>query len=133
MRRMPAQCPSCGGNLIITELSCTTCDTVVRGRYSGCAFCQLTDENLRFLEIFVSCRGNVKEMERETGLGYWTIRSRLDGVIESLRLNLETQAPASDLASQRRAILASVDSGELSVEEAEQMLTALARRQATGD
>lgn len=128
MRRMPTRCPSCGGEMIVTELTCTACETTVRGRYTGCPFCNLDDENLRFLQIFVTCRGNVKEMERETGLGYWTIRSRLDEVVTAMQRQLEQQAPATSISAQRRDILAAVERGELSIEEAEQRLRELAKR-----
>ena len=120
MRRILTECPACNGPMIVSEMSCTRCDTVVRGTYGGCTFCALEDENLRFLEIFVGCRGNVKQMERETGLGYWTIRGRLDEVIESLRLGIEEQA--AENANPRRDILQAVERGELTIEQAERML-----------
>jgi hypothetical protein len=126
MRRMPTACPSCGSEMIVTELSCTSCETVVRGRYTGCTFCALPDETLRFLELFVSCRGNIKEMERETGLGYWTIRGRLDDVIRDLQLQLHGEPPLDPKAQRRRAILEAVERGELSPTEAEQQLVGLA-------
>lgn len=126
MRRLLTTCPSCQSPMIVTELSCTACDTVVRGTYTGCTFCELPDEDLRFLEIFVACRGNVKQMERETGLGYWTIRGRLDEVIETLRLHTKNSPPPDSTPTQRRAILEAVERGELSIVQAEQMLAALA-------
>ena len=132
MRRLITTCPSCQGDMIVTEVSCTVCDTVVRGSYTGCTFCELSDENLRFLEIFVACRGNVKQMERETGLGYWTIRGQLDEVIEALRLQVGDSAPSSnaqaDTAAQRREILNAVERGDLSIVEAERMLAGLAKK-----
>jgi hypothetical protein len=128
MRRFITECPSCGGDMIITELSCTQCDTVIQGHYTGCRFCRLPDDDLRFLEIFVACRGNVKEMERETGLGYWTIRGHLDKVIQTMQIELEQAAPDSDPGAQRRAILEAVERGDLSIEEAERILVSLRRR-----
>jgi hypothetical protein len=125
MRRLLTTCPACGGKMIVSELSCTSCDTVVRGSYTGCTFCDLSDENLRFLEIYLACRGNLKEMERETGLGYWTIRGRLDEVIESLRLNVEQHAPQGDIDARRREILEAVERGDLTIEAAERMLSSL--------
>lgn len=128
MRRLLTHCPSCGSEMIVSEQSCTACDTVVRGRYTGCTFCELSDENLRFLELFVACRGNVKEMERETGLGYWTIRGRLDDVIRLLQLQVRGEASAPDpKTSRRRAILEAVERGELPVDEAERRLINLKR------
>ncbi len=127
MRRLLTHCPSCGGDLIVTELSCTTCDTVIRGRYTGCTFCELSDANLRFLEIFVACRGNIKEMERETGLGYWTIRGQVDDLLKTLKLNVEAAATPDQIAARRREILSAVERGELSIVEAERMLVDLTK------
>lgn len=135
MRRILTKCPSCGSDMIVTELSCTACETVVRGRYTGCTFCDLNDEDLRFLEIFVGCRGNVKEMERETGLGYWTIRGRLDEVIRAIQGEPDSETPPStpdSTATRRREILQAVERGDLSIAEAEQMLASLARKNRTG-
>ncbi len=125
MRRLRTNCPSCGSKMIVTELSCTNCETVVRGRYTGCTFCDLSDENLRFMEIYVACRGNLKQMERETGLGYWTIRGRLDEVIEMLQLSIEESKPTTDVEAERREILAAVERGDLTIEAAERMLVEL--------
>ena len=125
MTRLLKQCPSCGSEMIITELSCTQCDTRIQGVYESCSFCELPEDDIRFLEIFVTCRGNIKEMERETGLGYWTIRGQLDDVIVRLREVISAPANAVDIRTRRREILNAVERGELSVNEAEQMLLEL--------
>lgn len=131
MRKLLTTCPSCQGSLVITELSCTVCDTVIRGTYTASRFEQLSEENLRFLELFVISRGNVKEMERETGLGYWTIRSRLDAIIEQMQAHqadspgTAAAAPPGQARLHRRGILEAVERGELSVAEAEQRLRRL--------
>jgi hypothetical protein len=101
---------------------------VIHGRYTGCTFCSLSDENLRFLELFVASRGNVKEMERETGLGYWTIRGQLDDLLKTLKLEVDAAATPADIATRRREILSSVEHGELSIVEAERMLSELAKK-----
>ncbi len=86
MRKILEACPTCGSEMIISELTCTTCDTVVRSRYSPCPFCRLAPEDLAFMLLFVRSRGNVKDMERELGVSYWTIRGRLNEVIASMGL-----------------------------------------------
>jgi hypothetical protein len=126
MRKILEQCPTCSGELLATELSCPTCDTVIRGRYEPCLFCRLSPEDLAFLEVFVKNRGNVKEMERELGISYWSIRSRLDEVVA--RLGEEGSAapeegkvrPERGRAGQRerQAILERLDRDEITVAEA---------------
>ena len=86
MRKILESCPTCGGALAVTELSCTVCDTVVRSHYAPCPFCRLAAEDQAFLLLFVRHRGNVKDMERELGVSYWTIRGRLNEVIGQMGL-----------------------------------------------
>ncbi|HRW09659.1 MAG TPA: DUF2089 domain-containing protein [Caldilineaceae bacterium] len=128
MRKVLEQCPSCGGELEITRVNCTRCETVVSGRYQPCRFCKLPPESVQFLEAFVKNRGNVKEMERELGISYWTIRTRLNELIEELGFEVDNSAEAEreeELKKQRRTILEQIDRGELSATEAAAQLTKL--------
>ena len=132
MRKILESCPTCGGEFAVTELTCTVCDTVVRSHYSPCPFCRLAPEDLEFMLIFVRNRGNVKEMERELGVSYWTIRGRLNEVIASMGLEPggepegEEPSPARpatpERAGDRQAILDRLRRGEISAEEAAEQL-----------
>ena len=132
MRKILEKCPTCGGEFAVTELTCTTCSTVVRSAYSPCPFCRLSPEDLEFMLLFVRNRGNVKDMERELGVSYWTIRGRLNEVIGAMGLEpggeLEGEAPsptraaAADPAAARQQVLDRLRRGELSAEEAAELL-----------
>jgi hypothetical protein len=131
MRKILEECPTCGGRLLATELSCTACDTVIHGRYEPCLFCRLSPEDLAFLELFVRNRGNVKEMERELGISYWSIRNRLDEVVDRLDAGEPAAAPSGEAAPPRpagapgrarQAILERLDRGEITVAEAAEQL-----------
>lgn len=124
MRKVLEQCPSCGSDLEITRLNCTSCETVIMGRYRPCPFCKLSPESTRFLETFVRCRGNVKEMERELGISYWTVRRRVDELIKELGLEAEPVAEV-DISAEQLDILERVDRGEISAVEASQLLSRL--------
>ena len=124
MRKILEQCPSCGGHLEVTRLNCTSCETIVLGRYEPCRFCGLSPESSEFLETFVRCRGNVKEMERELGISYWTIRRRLDELIAELGLEA-SPAEEEGRAAQELSILEQVDRGELSAAQAAALLSHL--------
>ncbi len=128
MRKILEQCPSCGGELEITRVNCTRCETVVTARYQPCRFCKLPPESVQFLEAFVRNRGNVKEMERELGTSYWTIRSRLNELIEELGFEVDNSSEVQreeELKSQRRAILEKINRGELSASDAAEQLATL--------
>jgi hypothetical protein len=100
----------------------------MRNRFQACRFCALSEESQRFITLFVLCRGNIKQMERESSLGYWTIRSRLDELIGEFSAQ-ERAAGASheplDPRTRRRLILEEVKNGEIDPAEADKLLRAL--------
>jgi hypothetical protein len=98
------------------------CGTGVVGKFELSPFFRLSPESLKFLEVFVHNRGNVKEMERETGESYWAIRRRLDEVIAEMGM----EAPKEDeLSTRRQEILAQLSRGEINVQEATRLLSQL--------
>ena len=123
MPLIPQSCPSCSSPLVVTQLTCTSCGTGVVGKFELSPFFRLSPERLKFLESFVRNRGNVKEMERETGESYWTIRRELDEVITEM--GMEAPEPVDDLSTRRQEILARLSRGEINVQEATLLLSKL--------
>lgn len=123
MSILPRKCPSCSAPLVVTQLSCTRCETHVVGLYEISPFMRLSDESLQFLEQFIRNRGNVKEMERSTGESYWVIRRRLDEIIAEL--GYEVEPDAEGLPARRQEILARLSRGEIDVPEATRLLMQL--------
>ncbi len=124
MRKLIEQCPACAGELVVTEQTCVRCGTAVSGQFRPTIFAKLSDDSLAFVEVFVKNRGNVKEMERELGWSYWTIRNRLNEVIAELGFE-EKSEPVAPRPSQRQEILAQLDRGEITVEAAAELLKQL--------
>ncbi len=119
MAKILDQCPVCQSRMEITQLSCTQCETVVVGRFEPNRFSKLPQESLTFLEAFVRNRGNVKEMERETGISYWTIRRKIDELITELGLEAK---PDPEVRHTRREVLERLKNGEITAEEAGKLL-----------
>ena len=120
------KCPTCEEKLDVTQLSCSVCDTVIQGSFSSCLFCKLSPDSLHFLEIFVKNRGNLKEMERELGQSYPTLRSKLNSIIAELGFEVgPVDDEEEELAIQRREILERLDRGELGAEEATELLVSV--------
>jgi hypothetical protein len=111
------QCPSCGGRLEVRELGCPQCEILVRGRFATCEFCDLPEEQLNFLRLFVSRRGNLRELERELGISYPTVRARLDDLLRALAYPVSPTS-AADRLEQRRHVLEELKGGKLTAEEA---------------
>jgi len=91
----------------------------VVGKFELSPFFRLSPESLHFLEVFVRNRGNVKELERETGESYWAIRRRLDEVITEMGMEASKD---DDISIRRQEILAQLSRGEISVQEAAKLL-----------
>ena len=120
MPLIPQSCPSCSSPLVVTQLNCTVCGTGVVGKFELSPFFRLSHESLQFLETFVRNRGNVKEMERETGESYWAIRRQLDEVIAEMGMEATSE---DDVSLRRQEILAQLSRGEINVQEATRLLS----------
>ena len=119
MAHRVSKCPACGNTEFhIQRLECTSCGTAVEGRFSVSRLATLPEEQVSFVETFVKCRGNIKEVEKELGISYPTVRSRLDKVIERLGFG-------SQNVTNRREILSSLEREEMTPEEAVEALKAL--------
>lgn len=123
--KIPHRCPVCDHEMKISKLSCTFCPTKIEGEFSSSKFCRLPAELLVFTETFIKCRGNIKEVEKELGISYPTVRSRLDSVIEALGYGGEKvresgyeKINSSEEALRRQEILESLERGEISAQEA---------------
>jgi hypothetical protein len=79
----PNRCPVCDGELMVTQLKCSSCDTEVNGSYALGRLAGLREPHASLVEMFLRVRGNVKEMERELGLSYPTVRARLDEAFQA--------------------------------------------------
>jgi hypothetical protein len=121
-----ATCPICSGELAVTRLHCRSCGTTLEGDFNVGRFARLSRDQFALLESFLRSRGNLKEMERELGISYPTVRARVDALLRALGLGdgeqpadepdaataaaaepgpEGTAAAAADAAEARRAVL----------------------------
>src|SRR5688572_25438900 len=91
-----ATCPVCSDELTITRLHCRDCGTALEGEFGVGRFGRLDREQMSLLESFLRSRGNLKEMEREMGISYPTVRGRVDALIRSLGLSDGAVGEADD-------------------------------------
>lgn len=118
------KCPVCHQELEVTRLKCRFCGTAIEGTFELCKFCRLDPEQVNFVEIFIKCRGNIKEVEKELNISYPTVRSKLDQVIRALGYEVGS-APEDDKATKRKEVLDMLNNGELSSKEAIKLLKEL--------
>jgi hypothetical protein len=108
------KCPICETALRITELSCPACKTRIVSDLRTCQFCSLRPDLLVFLHAFLRTRGNIKEVERELGISYPTVRKRLDDLLRSLGM----EAGPSPGRDRRLEVFEQLRKGEISVDDA---------------
>jgi hypothetical protein len=136
-----ATCPVCSGELTITRLHCRACGSALEGEFGVGRFGRLDREQLGILESFLRSRGNLKEMERELGISYPTVRGRVDALVRTLGFgdapdtgfgdDLDDERPddaelsEADVATQRRDVLERLARKEIGAEEAAEALRSL--------
>jgi hypothetical protein len=120
MRPIILKCPSCDGNLTVARLDCPDCAISIEGEFAPPALLKLTGAQIDFIEVFIKNRGIIREVERELGVSYPTVRARLDEVIAALGYSAKTAPETStdDGGSRRRSVLADLKGGKLTPEEA---------------
>lgn len=107
------KCPVCSNNLDVVRLGCSNCGTVIEGNFKLCKFCSLTKEQKDFAEIFIRNRGNIKEIEKDMGISYPTVKKELESLIEALGYKSEPQTN-----NYKKEILEKLYRGEITADEA---------------
>ncbi|NCT17499.1 MAG: DUF2089 domain-containing protein [Flavobacteriia bacterium] len=83
--KLPIHCPSCESILQVAQLKCEHCNTSVGGNFALPIFLKLHQEEQDFMMQFFMTSGSLKEMAKQMGNSYPTIRNKLDDIIEKLR------------------------------------------------
>ena len=142
-------CPVCSGELAVTRLHCRSCGTTLEGEFSVGRFGRLTREQLLLLESFLRSRGNLRDMERELGISYPTVRSRVEALVRALgfgpRADSDEAAedaaaaaagagtgagagnPTTNVSAARQAILERLGRHEMTADEAAVAIRSLGR------
>ena len=130
-----ATCPVCSNELAVTRLHCQSCGTTLEGDFSVGRFGRLNRDQLTLLESFLRSRGNLRDMERELGISYPTVRSRVEALVRALGFGPRADADDTDepaaaptaTPQTREAILEAVARHELSADDAAAAIRALGR------
>lgn len=133
LHQAPADCPVCDAQLIVTRKGCRRCGSELAGEFASSVYDRLDAGEHELLRVFLSSRGNLREVEKHLGVSYPTARARFDALLGKLDMlpestsptTTEEAPPAAEPPSPQEQILARVASGEISSEVAAQLIAQL--------
>lgn len=115
--RIISKCPVCSSKLRVVRLKCSKCGTVIENEFELSKFEYLGEDQLSFMETFIKCRGNIKDVEKELGISYPTVRAKLDEVISALGYVI-VKKPVIESAE----IIDMLEKGEITADQAVSMI-----------
>ncbi len=83
-KRLPLHCPSCDEQLKVGRLFCEECHTEVNGDFELPVLARLEKNEQAFIIDFVKSSGSLKDMAKNMGVSYPTVRNFLDDLIEKI-------------------------------------------------
>ncbi|QAT48321.1 DUF2089 domain-containing protein [Caproiciproducens sp. NJN-50] len=115
----PTKCSVCGAELQITRLTCPNCSSEITGVFSPCRYCSLNERQKLFLDTFLKCRGNIKEVERTLSVSYPTVKNMLEELLAAL---FPQDPPAPDRPDPEE-VLDLLEQKKITAEEAAKLLS----------
>lgn len=116
--------PVSGGELHVSELAGEESGITIRGKFEIPRYSRLNEEQEQFLETFLRCRGMINSVEKELGISYPTVKSRLESLLAALELTpVKEESAKKDKSAEKKAkILEQLEKGEITAEEAKTKL-----------
>jgi len=112
-------CPICTHALHVKKMQCPQCNTVIENDFTLSKFATLSKEQIHFVEVFLLSRGNIKVVEKELGISYPTVRSRLNEIISLLG---HERKEDDDQKNVKDHIITMLENEEISAKEAIDLL-----------
>lgn len=119
-KKIISTCPICKNHLVVTKLHCKSCGTSIEGEFDLLEFYALSDRQLEFVRCFLRNRGNIKDVEKELGISYPTVRAKLDETLHALGIVSKKQEVISNKNTE---ILSKLKNGNISTDEALKLLS----------
>ncbi|MGC8611653.1 MAG: DUF2089 domain-containing protein [Athalassotoga sp.] len=105
-----SKCPYCGHKMDVVALKCPVCGTGVTGQFVLDEFFNLSEEQMKFVKIFLKHKGNLSEVQKELDISYPTARNRLNEIVRTLGYDVEEEPKESE-----KDILERLRNGEIDI------------------
>lgn len=107
------------GPIQIEKVKCASTGYAVEGPFETPALFQLNEEQFNIVESLVINGGNLKKVAEEIDVSYPTLRSRLDEIIDLLKVE------SARMHEKRLEILSAIEKGEITAGEGAKRLQSL--------
>ena len=119
-KQIIGKCPICDGNLIVSELTCTSCNTKINGEFNLSKFDNLSPDQQNFALIFIKSQGNIKLIEKEMNISYPTVKKNLSDLINSLGFDEVSVYENNKMTKEE--IMQAIKNKEMTLDEAYKLL-----------
>jgi hypothetical protein len=106
-----------GAPFIIERVRLTDSDIAVEGEFELPPLARLSSDDQVFIMAFVKNDGSIKELERDFGISYPTVKSRLNRIAGQLKFVENVTVPRKD------EVMAALERGEINAQEAIERLS----------
>src|SRR4030042_2002064 len=113
--RVPPKCSSCGQKLVVSRMVCSDGGSTLEGSFDPCPVCRFDPDIERLFDLFMTSRGNLKEVERRMDCSYSTVRAKMEEIFRK-------QEGLKPPRQSRVEILKMLREGKITAAEAEEML-----------
>jgi hypothetical protein len=117
MKKKLSECPVCGSDLKVSEYTCGSCRTKIKGDFiceSGMG--EMDKEITDFIKVFIMAEGNIKQVEKLMNCSYPKVKNLLRKAKSALNIEEEEEDNSAD-------VIELLAKGEISAEDALNKLT----------
>lgn len=114
-------CPICHDKLVVKTLRCNHCDTEITGDFTLNPFDYLSKDQLDFALVFIKNQGNIKNIEKDLGISYPTVKKNIEELCKALNMKTTVNNDMS-LEELREDTKRRLKNGEITFEDAERIL-----------
>jgi len=104
---------------LVSEAAIKGTDITIQGAFELPPLARLTFEDQVFVSQFVKAHGSIKQMEKDYGVSYPTVKARLNRISEKMDF-VEFKSP-----KKREEVLQDLETGKISAQEAIKKIKAL--------
>ena len=119
-KKLLGTCPICDGKLVVSELTCNSCNSVIKGNFQLSKFDMLSPTLQEFALVFIKNAGNIKLVEKELDISYPTVKKNLSELISSLGFDSNKIDIKESIS--KEDVYKSLKNKEISFDEAENLL-----------